>query len=243
MRTVQAIAECASSELCAKCGIPFDARYFDTSSFADAPDAGAEVVLARFELPAEYCGVLEYFSQFTDAWADDPQQIETPNVEWSILANRRPFDPYLRWQHIVNPWGYGSFPIALRLEENMTLELVAQGTGSILPDIPFSTTIASAIIGGTTPQLVTPASLSGIKPGMELLVVDTPPNAATQETVTVISVLPPSFAAMFQNAHRGLPVLVSGASKAATKVTRVGGRLVGRYWYNAAFGDVVHRGR
>lgn len=249
MRAVHAIAECASSELCAKCGIPFDARYFDASGFADAPETGAEVVLARFELPAEYCGVLEYFSQFTDAWAGDPQQIETPHVEWSILANRRPFDPYLQWQHIVNPWGYGSFPISLRLEESMTLEFVARGIGSgavadsALPDVPFSTTIASAIAGSPSPQLVTPASLSGIKPGTELLVVDAPPNAANQETVTVIAVLPPSFAAVFLNPHNSLPVSVSGVWNAATKVTRVGGRLVGRYWYNAAFGDVVHRGR
>jgi len=161
MRAVHAIAECASSELCAKCGIPLDARYFDTSSFADAPDAGSEVVLARFELPPEYCGVLEYFSQFTDAWAGDPQQIETPNVEWSILANRRPLDPYLRWQHIVNPWGYGSFPISLRLDESMTLEFVG----------------------------------------------------------------------------RGVP-LPSGT----TAVKRLGGRLVGRYWYNTAYGDVVRHG-
>jgi len=222
--------------------MPLDARYFDSSSIAPAPDIGAEVVLARFELPAEYCGVLEYFSQWTDAWASDPLQIQTPNVSWSILANRRPLDPYLPWQHIANPWGYGSFSILLRLEESMTLEFIARGVSprvdSALPEVPFSTTIPSAITAGALPQLVIPASLSGIKSGSELTV-DTTTN---KEVVTVISVLPPSFAAVFQKNHNA-GVTISGLWDETTKVTKVGGRLVGRYWYNAAYGDVVHRGR
>jgi len=239
MRNVQPLTECLSSELCAKCAMPLDARYFDSSSITKVPDVGAEVVLARFELPAEYCGVLEYFSQWTDAWANDPEQIQTPNVSWSILANRRPLDPYLPWQHIANPWGYGSFPIMLRLEESMTLELIARGisTGADpdFAEVPFSTTIASPITAGALPQLVTPASLSGIKSGAELTVA-----APNQEVVTIISVLPPSFAAVFQKSHLA-GVGISGLWDG--KATKVGGRLVGRYWYNAAYGDVVHRSR
>ncbi len=240
MRNVQPLTECLSSELCAKCAMPLDARYFDSSSIAPAPDIASEVVLARFELPAEYCGVLEYFSQWTDAWAADPLQVQTPSVSWSILANRRPLDPYLPWQHIANPWGYGSFPVMLRLEESMTLELIARGVSTradpALLEVPFSTMIASAITAGPSPQLVTPTSLSGIKSGAQLMA-DT---AANREVVTVISVLPPSFAAVFQKNHTA-GVTVSGVWD--SKVTKVGGRLVGRYWYNAAYGDVVHRGR
>jgi hypothetical protein len=133
----------------------------------------------------------------------------------------------------------------LRLDESVTLEFIARGIGDgttldgALPSVPFSTTIASPITGGITPQLVTPGSLSGIKPGTEL-VVDT---TAKEETVVVLAVLPPSFAAVFLKDHSGpSAVPVSGVWNSATKVARVGGRLVGRYWYNTAFGDVVHGG-
>jgi len=61
----------------------------------------------------------------------------------------------------VNPWGYGSFPIAVRLDERVLLEFVVRGL---------------AVPGGTT------------------------------------------------------------------KIGKVGGRLMGSYWYNPAHGDVV-RGR
>jgi hypothetical protein len=165
MRNVQTLTECLSSDLCAKCGMPPDARYFDHSSITRRPDIGSEVVLARYELPSEYCGVLEYFSQWTDKWAINPHRVETPKIEWLILVNRRPLDPYLPWRHISNPWGYGSFPIALRLDESVTLEFVARGVHPRLhaPEVP--------------------------------------------------------------------------------EPERIGGRLVGRYWYNADFGDVVHRGK
>jgi hypothetical protein len=160
MRNVSPITECASSELCANCGIPLDARYFDQSSIATAPDPGAEVVLARFDLTPEYCGVLEYFSQWTDTWAKDISRIETPDIEWRILANRRPLDPYLSWTQITNPWGFGSFQICLRLDQSVTLEFVARGLNA--------------------------------PPGTD-------------------------------------------------RVKKVGGRLLGRYWYNSAYGDVVRR--
>jgi len=162
VRDVQAISECSSSAVCVSCAIPLDARVFDQSSFSVAPDPGAEVVLARFALRPEYCGVLEYFSQYTDAWATNPLEVETPDIEWSILANRRPLDPYLRWTHILNPWGYGSFGIRLRLDESVLLEFVARG-------------------------------------------INVPPGT--------------------------------------TRVEKVGGRLVGRYWYNPAYGDVARHGR
>jgi hypothetical protein len=213
--------------------MPVDARYFDVSRVADAPEVGGEVVLARFELSPDYCGLLEYFSQWTDAWAKDPHQIETPDIEWSIRVNQRPFDPYLTWKYIANPWGYGSFPVSLRLDNSVTLEFVARGVIGDAGD-PFSTTIAAGITGGPSVQLVTPTSLTGITSGGEL-VVDTNPN---QEVVRVISVFPPSFAAVFQRDHQG-PVTISGVLNGSDKVNRLAGRLLGRYWYNAAYGDVV----
>jgi hypothetical protein len=144
--------------LCTQCGIPLDAEYFDESLVAEAPSQGKAVLLAHFELPPQYCGVLEYFSQFTDVHAEHPSQIETSGLEWMILANNRPLYPYIKLNRIVNPWGYGSFPIAIRLDENSTIEFVVRGVSSESAD------------GGYTIQ-------------------------------------------------------------------QVGGRIVGRYWYNTAYGD------
>ena len=147
------------SGLCANCGVPVDSQYFDESGVAAAPEPGGEVVLARFELPPQYCGILEYFSQFTDAYGKDNSQIETPGLEWLLLANSRPLYPYLKLNRIVNPWGYGSYPISIRLDDSSTIEVVVRGVGG-----------------------------------------------------------------------------------ASDEIRRVGARIVGRYWYNAAYGDVLrHR--
>ena len=142
--------------LCTICGIPLDSEHFDESRVTKAPEIGQEVTLARFELPPQYCGVLEYFSQFTDEYAKDSSKIETPGIQWLILSNNRPLYPYLNLDRIVNPWGYGSFQVSIRLDENATIELVARGV-----------------------------------------------------------------------------------SNGSSGITKVGGRIVGRYWYNAIYGDVV----
>jgi hypothetical protein len=147
---------------CAVCGIPLDSKYFDESGVAEAPSPGRVVVLARFELPPQYCGVLEYFSQFTDLHTKDASQIRTPGVEWRILSNNRPLYPYISLDRIVNPWGYGSFPVAIRLDENSTIEFVVRGVSS-------------------------------------------------------------------------------GSTDNGDVITTVAGRIVGRYWYNAAYGDVQRR--
>jgi hypothetical protein len=99
-----------------------DSQHFDDSSIKVAPDVGREAPLARFELPPQYCGVLEYFSQFTDEHAIDSSKIETPGLQWVILVNNRPLYPYLNLDRIVNPWGYGSFQLVIRLDESATVE-------------------------------------------------------------------------------------------------------------------------
>jgi hypothetical protein len=118
------------SELCAACGIPVDSQYFDDSSVQNAPEPGEEIVLARFDLPAQYCGVLQYFAQFTDAFVQLPPQIVTPNIEWKILANNHALFPYISLRHIVNPWGFGSYPVNIRLDEGSVVELVARGVAT-----------------------------------------------------------------------------------------------------------------
>jgi hypothetical protein len=126
----------SSSALCFNCGIPLDAKYFDESGvvliFSAEPgrdvvlEPGREVVLARFELSPQYCGVLEYFSQFTNLCPRDLSQIETPGLEWVILSNGHPLYPYVKLDRIVNPWGFGSFQIAIRLDEGATIEFVVR---------------------------------------------------------------------------------------------------------------------
>jgi len=148
---------------CARCGVAMDSQYFDESGITALPPLGREVVLARFELGPQYCGVLEYFSQFTNLLASNPAEIETEGLDWAILANGRPLAPYLRFDRILNPWGFGSFQVAVRLEESATIEFVARN------------------------RAYAPA------PG-------------------------------------------------APAIDRIGGRIVGRYWYDAAYGD-VGRGR
>ncbi len=113
---------------CHICGIPADADFFDSSnvfqidqSRATGPslNQGEEIVLAKYELHRNYCGVLMYFAQFTD-----PMSVRTPGYEWQIRCNGQPRAPYLTFGHIVNPWGMAGFPIGLRLEEGCLLELV-----------------------------------------------------------------------------------------------------------------------
>ena len=126
----------SSSALCFNCGIPLDAKYFDESGvvliFSEEPgrevvlEPGREVVLARFELSPQYCGVLEYFAQFTDLYETDSSKIKTDGLEWVILSNGHPLYPYVKLEMIVNPWGNGSFQIAIRLDEGATIEFVVR---------------------------------------------------------------------------------------------------------------------
>ena len=120
----------ARQALCASCGAPHDSQYFDESSVVTVPRGGETVTLAEFELPPQYCGVLEYFAQFTDEYARDNSLIETPGIEWLILADGGPLFPYLTLKHIVNPWGNGAYPVAIRLQENTVLKFVARGVTS-----------------------------------------------------------------------------------------------------------------
>jgi hypothetical protein len=120
-----------ASALCTACGVPLDSQYFDESSVVCAPKVGEAVVLAEFGLPPQYCGILEYFAQFTDKYERDNSLIETPGIEWLILADGGPLFPYLTLKHIVNPWGNGAFPVAIRLPENTTLRFIARGVSPV----------------------------------------------------------------------------------------------------------------
>jgi hypothetical protein len=151
-----------ASGLCAACGTPVDSQYFDDSSVQPAPALGEERVLARFDLPEQYCGVLQHFTQFTDAFGSSSAEIATPSIEWKVLVNNHALFPYVNLRHIVNPWGYGSYAVNIRLDEGATVELVVRG--------------------------VVPDSTSGLPTGDDINV--------------------------------------------------VGGRLVGRFWYNPAYGSM-----
>lgn len=131
------------SGMCAGCGVPLDSQYFDDSSVQEVPPSGEEIVLARFDLPPQYCGVLTYFSQFTDDFARNMAHIATPAIEWKLLVNNRALFPYVNLRHIVNPWGFGSYPINVRLDEGSTLEMVAR----IVDDNPDINSIGGRIMG------------------------------------------------------------------------------------------------
>ncbi len=137
--------------VCHICGIPADAGYFDSSSIASAPtQPGEEVVLAKYELHRDYCGVLLYFAQFTDAYARDTAEVETPDLHWQIRCNGQPRDPYLTFNRIINPWGLSGFPIHLRLEEGCLLEFVVRFAGPPVPPVVIlsSTTRPVLKVGG-----------------------------------------------------------------------------------------------
>jgi hypothetical protein len=112
---------------CVRCAAPVDSIFFDEASIAPAPPVGQTLVLARVEIAPRYCGVLECFSQFTDRFAVDPSAITTPELRWSLLLNASPLAPYQSLTHILNPWGYGSFRIAIPLRERSRLEFVVRG--------------------------------------------------------------------------------------------------------------------
>jgi hypothetical protein len=133
---------------CRICGIPLDAEYFDVSGFvgtegeaftlfkdfglqgpAPLPQRGEQVVLTSFQLHPQYCGVLTYFSQYTDLYVSDNTKILTPGFEWSILQNGKPVFPYTRLEHIVNPWGYNCLPVLIRLDENARVQFVLRNRG------------------------------------------------------------------------------------------------------------------
>ena len=132
MRNLRTASDCESSVVCAHCALPIDARPFDVSRVAAPPEPGRVTVLASFALPPEYCGVLEYFAQFTDEQAKDPARIQTGGLPggliWSLRVNQRAISPYSDLGHIVNPWGIGGFPpIRLRLDEGAVVDLAIRG--------------------------------------------------------------------------------------------------------------------
>ncbi len=117
--------------VCHICGIPWDAGVFDQSNILDAPSPGQEVILASFNLHPNYCGTLLYFAQFTDLYARDPSQVRTPGYQWQIRNGGSPLDPYLAFDHVINPWGMAGFPVQMRLGEGAHLELVVRNLGGI----------------------------------------------------------------------------------------------------------------
>lgn len=133
--------------ICHICGIPQDAGFFDDSHIKDAPLLGQEIVLARYELNRNYCGMLMYFAQFTDKYASDPSQVQTLGYQWQIRCNGQPRDPYLAFQHIINPWGISGFPVYLRLEEGCVLEFVIRNLSVSNTDTNKLTAVGGRILG------------------------------------------------------------------------------------------------
>lgn len=112
-----------SQHVCQICGIAGDAGFFDEANIRDAPNEGQEIVLASYKLHRNYCGVLMSFAQFTDKYTPNNPNVLTTGYRWVIRCNGQPRDPYLDFEHILNPWGYAGMPVQLRLEEGCLVEL------------------------------------------------------------------------------------------------------------------------
>lgn len=137
--------------VCAVCGIPADAAYFDSSRIVAAPPAGSEALLAEYTLHSNYCGELQYFAQFTDTFAADPTQASTPGLEWQIRSDGEPLAPWLTFTHIINPWGMAGFPLRVRLREGCHLEFVVRATavsgGGDVTAIPLARLVGGRLLG------------------------------------------------------------------------------------------------
>ena len=88
--------------------------------------AGMSNATASPNFPFGYCGSLEAFWQFTDAYARDHSEIATPALEWLLRINRQPVAPYLGLRTILQPWGLPAHPIAIRLPVNAVLEFAVR---------------------------------------------------------------------------------------------------------------------
>ena len=120
--------------VCHICGVPQDAGFFDESRVQEwllPQRVGKEIVLARYELHRNYCGILMNFAQFTDRYAADPREVDTPGYQWQIRCNGQPRDPYLTFGHIINPWSQPGSPVHLRLEEGCLLEFVIRKVADV----------------------------------------------------------------------------------------------------------------
>lgn len=127
------MGDAVAAKLCPTCGIPWDAGYFDESRILDLAvqplNRGDELVLARYQLHRNYCGILMSFAQFTDAYGRDNSQALTPGYQWQVRVNDLPRDPYVNLDHILNPWGTTAMPVHLRLEESSVVELTIRNVG------------------------------------------------------------------------------------------------------------------
>jgi hypothetical protein len=132
---------------CEHCGIPPDAGFFDDSNVRPAPDPGEQVVLACHQLHRNDCGVLMYFSQFTDRFASDTRRVQTPGYVWEVRRDGQPLSPYNRLEHIVNAWGIGGFPLHLRLEGGSRLELVISNLNVHPGDARYLEIVGGRILG------------------------------------------------------------------------------------------------
>jgi len=195
-------------DTCHICGIPADAGYFDESSIRCAPDVvGQEVLLARYELHRNHCGVLMYFAQFTDAYAADPTQVATPELEWQIRCSGVPRDPYLTFKRIVNPWGLSGFPIGLRLDEAAVVEFVVRGV-ELSGDGPEGRGVCPRVNGDDGLTLNTTSE----------------PRVESETTILIPNV--------DASGRGGTP---------AKRSQLVGGRILGRHWYNDMYGGTPQR--
>ena len=129
-----------ASYLCPNCGLPRDYEHFDESGFADKtraarPRGGAGALriagrntagCSKISRSSPTCSGARHLAISSGAISPKSRRPACNGSSWSTDGRSI---PTLRLEHIVNPWGYGSFGVAIRLDENATVEFVVRNTG------------------------------------------------------------------------------------------------------------------
>ena len=86
-------------------------------------------------LPLNTAACSSIFRSLQTSTPGPQRKSQRPDCCGRILVNNRPLYPYLNFDRIVNPWGYGSFQISIRLDDSATIEFVVRRVATQLPNI------------------------------------------------------------------------------------------------------------
>jgi hypothetical protein len=144
---------------------------------------------------------------------------------------------------ILNPWGFNSVPVHLRLEEGCVLRLVVRKV-SHRTEALRSTTLQAGI--GTADTAISVSDPLNSWPARGQLRIS---SGAAEELVAYADIDKTASPHRFMGVTRGRGGTIpqawpQGASidlDPEIRLSSVGGRLLGRYWYNTIYGGAPNR--